>query len=137
VPFSVSRLAGFLASLGDTLAPLTDFVTLPMDSGGRVSCPFHTDLQPSCKIYADHFHCYGCGRRGDRIEWLVEVEGMTRTEAIAALQEWSGPASPEQQHDVAARCAFALEIWNTAQPFIGTVGERGRMLRAEIDSEIT
>jgi DNA polymerase len=116
----------FVASLGDTLAPLTDFVTLPMDASGHVRCPFpeHVDVEPSCKIYSDHFHCYGCGRRGDRIIWLTEVEGMTKAEAIAALQDWSGPASTEQQHDIAARTAFALELWNAAEVLAGTLGER-------------
>src|SRR5262249_45085340 len=64
----------FLASLGDTFAPLTDLVTLPMDTGGHVSCPFHDDPQPSCKIYSDHWHCFGCGERGDRLAWLTRVE---------------------------------------------------------------
>jgi hypothetical protein len=114
----------FLASLGDAQAPLTDFITLPMDSGGRVSCPFHDDPNPSCKIYSDHFHCFGCGRRGGRIDWLTEVEGMTKAEAIAALQDWCGPASTEQQHDIEARIAFAMELWNAAGVLAGTIGER-------------
>ena len=114
----------FLASLGTTVAPLTDFVSLPMNPSGHVSCPFHDDPQPSCKIYSDHWHCFGCGRRGDRVEWLTQVEGMTKAEAIAALQDWSGPVSIDQQRDVAARCAFALEIWNAAQPLTGTIAER-------------
>jgi hypothetical protein len=33
---------------GLTMAPLTDLVTLPMDSSNRVSCPFHDDPNPSC-----------------------------------------------------------------------------------------
>ena len=114
----------YLASLGTTTAPLTDFVSLPMDASGHVSCPFHDDPQPSCKIYTDHFHCFGCGRRGDRIEWLTQVEGMTKAEALAALQDWAGPTSADQQHDVAARCAFALEVWNAAEPITGTIAER-------------
>jgi DNA polymerase family A/CHC2 zinc finger/Toprim domain len=114
----------FLASLGETIAPLTDLVTLPLDSSGHVSCPFHTDPQPSCKIYADHFHCFGCGEHGDRLDWLTRVEGMTKAEALAALQDWCGPAAVEQQHDIEARVAFALEIWAAAQPLAGTLGER-------------
>ena len=114
----------FLAALGDTFAPLTDFVTLPMDAGARVSCPFHNDPQPSCKVYSDHFYCYGCGERGDRIDWLTRVEGMTRAEAIAALQDWSGPASSEQRHDTSERVAFALRLWSAALPLAGTLGER-------------
>ena len=113
----------FLASLGETIAPLTDLVTLPMDSSGHVECPFHTDPRPSCKIYSDHWHCFGCGEHGDRIDWLTRVEGMTRAEAIVALQEWSGPVSVRQQRDIAARIAFALEIWNAASSFAGTSAE--------------
>ena len=47
----------FLASLGETIAPLSELVTLPMNSSNHVCCPFHEEVEPSCKIYADHFHC--------------------------------------------------------------------------------
>jgi DNA polymerase len=114
----------FIANLGDTRAPLTDFVTLPMDSGGQVSCPFHEDWEPSCRIYTDHFHCYGCGARGDRIDWLTKVEGMTRAEAMDALHEWSGPATPEQTHSAENKLEFALGIWNAALPLADSIGER-------------
>jgi DNA polymerase bacteriophage-type len=99
---AIGRVADedFIASLGETIAPLTDFVMLPMDASGHVSCPFHDDPQPSCQIYTDHWHCYGCGAHGDRVDWLMRVEGLTKAEAIAALQEWTGPASSEQQRDI-------------------------------------
>jgi DNA polymerase len=114
----------FLASLGETIAPLTDFVSLPMDASGHVSCPFHEDPKPSCKIYSDHFHCFGCGERGGRMDWLTRVEGMTKAEAIAALQDWSGSVSIDQQQDTTSRTALAKEIWLAAQPLAGTIGER-------------
>ena len=31
-------------------------------------CPFHNERTPSCKLYADHYHCYGCGAHGDVIQ---------------------------------------------------------------------
>jgi DNA polymerase len=114
----------FLASLGETIAPLTDFVSLPMDASGHVSCPFHDDPQPSCKIYSDHWFCFGCGERGGRMDWLMRVEGMSKAEAMAALQDWSGPVTIDQQQDIAARTALAKEIWLAAQPLAGTIGER-------------
>jgi DNA polymerase len=114
----------FLASLGETTAPLTDFVSLPMDTSGHVSCPFHDDPKPSCKIYSDHWHCFGCGEHGGRMDWLTRVEGMTKTEALAALQDWAGPISIDQQQDIASRTALAKEIWLAAQPIVGTIGER-------------
>jgi len=115
----------FLASLGTTIAPLTDFVSLPMDASGHVSCPFHDDPNPSCSIYRDHYFCHACGARGGRMDWLTRVEGMTKTEAFAALQDWTGPVTiDQQQQDVASRTALAKEIWTAAQPIVGTLGER-------------
>ena len=113
----------FLASLGETIAPLTDLVSLPMDTSGHVSCPFHDDPNPSCSIYSDHYYCHACGARGDRLDWLMQVEGMTKAEAIVTLQDWSGPISTRQQRDIAARVAFALELWNAASSLRGTIAE--------------
>ena len=42
--------------------------------GGMIICPFHSDNSPSCKIYEDHFHCFGCNRHGDVIQWVIEWE---------------------------------------------------------------
>ena len=114
----------FLASLGDTIAPLTDLVTLPIDASGRVSCPFHADPNPSCRIYADHFHCFGCGEHGDRLDWLMRVEGLTRPEAIATLQDWVGSVTPEQTQSFADKLDFALQIWTAAVPLAGSIGAR-------------
>jgi hypothetical protein len=35
---------------------------------GMLSCPFHSDSVPSMKIYHDHYHCFGCGAHGNRID---------------------------------------------------------------------
>src|SRR5262245_59800549 len=114
----------FLANLDTNTAPLTALVKLPMDSSNRVSCPFHDDPNPSFSIYPDHFYCHGCQRRGDRIDWLVQVEGMTRTEAMEALYAWDAPPTPEQQQSTDEKRAFVREIWNATQPLAGTIGEK-------------
>jgi len=56
---------------------------VPLTSDNKVTCPFHDDAEPSCAIYPDHFHCFGCGERGSRLDWLMRVEGMTTVEAVA------------------------------------------------------
>jgi DNA polymerase len=114
----------FLASLGTTIAPLTDLVTLPIDASGRVSCPFHVDPNPSCRIYVDHFHCFGCGEHGDRLDWLMRVDGLTRTEAIATLQDWVGTITPEQTQSFEDKLDYALQIWTAAVPLMGSIGAR-------------
>src|SRR5262249_46771889 len=57
-------------------------------------CPFHDDAEPSCKIYPDHWFCYGCGERGNRLDWLMRVEGMTEAEAISFIKDWPGTPAP-------------------------------------------
>jgi DNA polymerase bacteriophage-type len=115
----------FLASLNETTAPLTDLVTLPMDSSNRVSCPFHDDPNPSCSIYADHFYCHGCGARGTRLDWLLDVEGMTRPEALNALQDWTGPTTVVRERgDPEERRQRALALWDEAKPIAGTMAEQ-------------
>jgi hypothetical protein len=117
----------YLASLDDTIAPLTDLVSLPLDSSNQVQCPFHDDPNPSCSIYPDHYYCHACGARGSRLDWLLEAEHMTRAEAIAALQDWVPGVTgvSEREPSAAEKLAFALSIWNAAQPLRGTIGEQG------------
>jgi hypothetical protein len=118
----------FLASLDNTTAPLTDLVTLPMDAGNHVSCPFHDDPNPSCSIYTDHFYCHACGARGDRLDWLTTVEGMTHTEAVDAIADWTGPAAVAPRDtsadNVMEKLESALSLWEAAGSLRGTVGER-------------
>jgi hypothetical protein len=115
----------YLASLDEAAAPLTDLTTLPMDAGNHVSCPFHDDPNPSCSIYPDHYYCHACGAYGTRLDWLVEVEGLSQTEALNTLQDWTGPvAVARERPDAEERRRRALAIWDEAASLRGTIGER-------------
>jgi 5S rRNA maturation endonuclease (ribonuclease M5) len=53
-------------------------------------CPFHAEETPSFKIFAGHdgierFHCFGCGRKGDVLDFVREVKGVDLPEAIRIL----------------------------------------------------
>jgi DNA primase len=39
---------------------------------GFILCPFHDDHSPSLKVYpkTNTFHCFGCGKSGDVIEFI-------------------------------------------------------------------
>jgi DNA polymerase len=112
----------FLASLDEGRAPLWDLVSLPVDAARRVACPFHPDNNPSCSLYADHYFCHACGARGSRLDWMLQVEMMTRSEAIAAMMDWSGPSDAEALD--AEKIDYALSWWESAVPLTGTPGER-------------
>jgi hypothetical protein len=118
--------ADYVATLADDIAPLTDLVSLPLTADQKVSCPFHDDAEPSCKIYPDHFYCFGCGERGSRLDWLMRVEGMSEAEAVIAIKDWSGaPASlPANGNDPAEKLAFIMSIWDATLPLRGSLAER-------------
>ena len=42
------------------------------------SCPFHEDRQPSLRISDEKqiFYCFSCGRKGDVIDFLGEIENL-------------------------------------------------------------
>jgi DNA polymerase len=116
----------FVANLADSVAPLTELVSLPLTPDNKVACPFHDDVEPSCTIYADHFHCYGCGERGSRLDWLTRAEGMTVAEAVSFIKDWPGaPAAvPQNGNDDAEKLAFIKSIWISARPLRGSMAER-------------
>ncbi len=55
-------------------------------------CPFHEDRTPSFAVYpgARRFYCFGCGKRGDVITFVRELEGLSFLEALDALERLTG-----------------------------------------------
>ena len=116
--------AQLLPDLDDTDAPLFELVSVPLTESNTTQCPFHTDEEPSLKFYADHFHCFGCGEHGDRIDWLTRGEGLSREEAIALIKDWDGTARPRREPSEQSKIARALQLWAQAVPIAGTLAER-------------
>jgi hypothetical protein len=116
----------FVANLTDNIAPLTELVGEPLGCGNKLPCPFHEDVEPSCAIYPDHYHCYGCGSHGSRIDWLMQVEGMTKIEAIAYIKDWPGPTTPSIANGDSEerKLAFIKSIWLSSVSIHGTIAER-------------
>jgi DNA polymerase len=115
----------FIANLPDEFAPLTELVSLPLTPDNKVCCPFHEEIEPSCAIYPDHFHCFGCGEHGSRLDWLQRAEGMTKAEALVVIKDWTGPCRRiPRETDAAEKLAYAMAIWTAAGPLIGSLAER-------------
>jgi DNA primase len=55
-------------------------------------CPFHRDGQPSFAVYANGFHCFGCGKTGDAIQWLMDYHNLAFHDACARLDHTHLPA---------------------------------------------
>lgn len=53
-----------------------------------ILCPFHQEKSPSCFLYQDHYHCYGCDEHGDVIDAyrkLNEVDFQTALEGLGRM----------------------------------------------------
>lgn len=62
-------------------------------------CPFHDEKTPSFMVSGERqtFKCFGCGKGGDIITFLMEKEGLSFTEAIEILAAKSGVELPASQ----------------------------------------
>ncbi len=52
---------------------------------GFTICPFHPDRTPSLKIYADGYHCFGCGAHGDAADFIAKLFDLKPLEAARAI----------------------------------------------------
>lgn len=55
-------------------------------------CPFHSEKTPSFTVTPELqiYHCYGCGKGGNVIRFVEEMEGYTFPEAVRNLAEDAG-----------------------------------------------
>ena len=58
----------------------------------RAKCPFHEDRKPSFVVYPEtqSFYCFGCGERGDVLNFLMRQGRLTFPEALRVLRELNG-----------------------------------------------
>ena len=69
-------------------------VTLKKAGGTRLKglCPFHNEKTPSFHVDGDKglYHCFGCNKSGDIIDFVRETEQLNFSEAIEALGQRFG-----------------------------------------------
>lgn len=66
---------------------------LQMRKGGPqwlVLCPWHKESNPSCRVYDDHLHCFTCGAHADAIDFISQVERVSKMDAIRRLSDRTG-----------------------------------------------
>ncbi len=81
---------------------VADFVNLKRRGSNMIGlCPFHNEKTPSFSVSASKniFKCFGCGRGGDSIRFVMEHEGYEYPEAIRYLAEKYGIKLEETKAD--------------------------------------
>ena len=75
---------------------------LPLKKSGtsyKGLCPFHSEKSPSFMVSPtrNSFHCFGCGKGGNAITFVMEMEKMPFPEALRLLADKAGIILPKPQ----------------------------------------
>ncbi len=72
-------------------------------------CPFHAEKSPSFTVSPSKqfYHCFGCGKHGNAIGFLMEHAGMNFVEAVKDLAQQYGMQVPEDERDPQDRARAA------------------------------
>lgn len=62
--------------------PLSSLVKM---RGGMARCPFHADSSPSLDVRKNFYFCYGCGAKGDVIDFVMKTKFLSFKEAVNYL----------------------------------------------------
>ena len=104
------------ASLEDVVR---EHVTLKSAGSGSLKglCPFHDEKTPSFQVSPARgaYHCFGCGKGGDVISFVMEVEHLTFAETVERL---------------AAKAGIELHYEEGSGPRKESIGRRTRLIEA-------
>ncbi len=93
-------------------------------------CPFHGEKSPSFSVSPSKqfYHCFGCGKNGNAISFLMEHAGMTFIEAVKDLAQQFGMQVPEDDASPQdrARAAEQREKQSTLTDVLEKAGEAFR-----------
>ena len=83
-----------------------EYVRLTKRTGANLFglCPFHSEKTPSFSVNPDKqiYHCFGCGKGGGVINFIMEIENLSFPDAVAFLARRAGMAPPPQEEDPGA-----------------------------------
>ena len=68
-----------------TVRQAAEHYGLKVSRNNMVCCPFHDDRIPSMKLNEDYFYCFGCGAKGDVIDFVARLYDLTSLQAAQKL----------------------------------------------------
>ena len=96
-----------LTERNDIVDVVSGYVRLGKKSGSNMFglCPFHSEKTPSFSVSPDKqiYHCFGCGKGGGVINFIMEIENLSFPEAVEFLAKRAGMPIPEEENDRESR----------------------------------
>ncbi len=86
----------------DIVEVVSRYVSLTKKGGNLFGlCPFHNEKTPSFSVSPDKqiYHCFGCGKGGGVVGFIMEIENLSFPEAVRFLAERAGMPLPEEGGD--------------------------------------
>ena len=92
---------------------------VPLKKAGKdykACCPFHDEKTPSFTVSQtkQFYHCFGCGKNGSAIGFLMEYEHLSFPEAVTDLAQRAGLTVPTEAGTAAPTWARSPPASNPA-----------------------
>ncbi len=107
---------------------------VPLKKAGKdykACCPFHDEKTPSFTVSQtkQFYHCFGCGKNGSAIGFLMEYEHLSFPEAVTDLAQRAGLTVPTEAGTAAPDSA--------SHALLDLLNEAGRFYRNQLRSHPT
>jgi DNA primase len=91
-----------LVERSDIVDVVSQYVQLTKKGGNLFGlCPFHNEKTPSFSVSPDKqiYHCFGCGKGGGVISFIMSIENLSFPDAVRFLADKNGMTVPEESAD--------------------------------------
>lgn len=120
----MSEFSELVKSSADIVSVVKEYIPKLRKAGTRwvAPCPFHNERTPSFGVneVLRIYKCFGCGKGGDVISFVMEMEGLSWWEAVKSLAERHGiplPKRSPQADEDAKRRSGLYELHELALKF--------------------
>jgi len=100
----------------DLVSVISEFVGLKKSGGSfKGLCPFHQEKSPSFFVVPSKgfYHCFGCGKGGNAINFIMEYEKLEYPAALRYLAEKAGISIPRTILPIPMRkVSTARSLWH-------------------------